>query len=289
MNETAGRILEQAGAMPALSYVVCSTPRSGSTFLCERLMASGVAGLPSEWTLASNERLAKEMLGIGASFADPGFLVELLTKARTANGVFGLKLMWPQMAQLLGGELWNLRLGPPEAGTITLPNAHYVRTTRRDRVRQAVSFLIAQRTNRWQRLATDDHPLVAAARRSGFETDDRAPPGWLLADIQARLAIPSRRSALFAELDACLTEIDWQTAEWNRFFAEQAIVPFDVEYEELAADPAAVMGGILRFLGLDAPNLAGLPRSWLRPMSDERNEALVAAYRRSRAGVKVPS
>jgi LPS sulfotransferase NodH len=131
--------------------------------------------------------------------------------------------------------------------------------------------------------ATDDHPLVEAGRRSGFETDDRVPPGSLLADIQAKLASPSQRLALLDQLDACLTEIDGQIAEWDRFFAEQGLVPFEVEYEDLVADSVAVTGRILRFLGPDVPEQVDFSRSWLRPMSDERNEILVAAYACSRA------
>ena len=36
--------------MPAtVSYLVCATPRSGSTLLCEGLKATGVAGRPEEY------------------------------------------------------------------------------------------------------------------------------------------------------------------------------------------------------------------------------------------------
>jgi LPS sulfotransferase NodH len=282
MNEAGGQTLGPADALPALSYFVCSTPRSGSTLLCERLTGTGVAGSPNEWMLPSTEGLARDMFGIAARFADPAYLGELLTKTRTANGVFGVKLMWPQMAQLLRGEFWNLRLGPPQAGMITLANLRYVRIVRRDRIRQAVSFLLAQRTNRWQRLATQDDPLVAAARRAGFETDDRVPPGWSLTDIRARVASAEHCPALQHEIDECLAEIDRQSAEWDCFFSAPGVVPLTVAYEDLVADSPAAMGRVLRYLGLEVPLQADFSRGLLRPMSDERNEALVAAYACSR-------
>jgi LPS sulfotransferase NodH len=106
----------------------------------------------------------------------------------------------------------------------------------------------------------------------------------LLADIQAKLASPSQRLTLLDQLDGCLTEIERQIAEWDRFFAERGIVPIEVEYEDLVADSAAVTDRILGFLGLDVPEKVDFSRSWLRPMSDERNETLVAAYAGSRAG-----
>ena len=36
-------------AGPWLSYLICSTPRSGSTLLCEALTNTGVAGAPEEY------------------------------------------------------------------------------------------------------------------------------------------------------------------------------------------------------------------------------------------------
>jgi hypothetical protein len=42
------------------------------------------------------------------------------------------------------------------------------------------------------------------------------------------------------------------------------------------------MGRVLRYLGLEVPLQADFSRGLLWPMSDERNEALVAAYACSR-------
>src|SRR4051794_11021098 len=36
-------------AHPLLGYLVCATPRSGSTLLCELLTSTGVAGRPAEY------------------------------------------------------------------------------------------------------------------------------------------------------------------------------------------------------------------------------------------------
>jgi len=278
MTQPHGWLREQAPVPPARSYFICATPRSGSTLLCERLTASGIAGSPSEWMLPSNEGLAREMFGIAPRFADPTYFAELLTGTASPNGVFGAKLMWPQMAQLLRGELWNLRIGPPQAGIITLPDLRYIRIVRRDRVRQAVSFLLAQRTNRWQRLATQNDPLVAAAQRAGFETGDNVPAGWTLPDIRAMLADPQQRMGLLDDIAACLTEIEQQSREWDRFFAAFRAAPCNVEYEDLVANPAAVLARVLRFLDLERLAPIDFSRGLLQPMSDGRNAALVAAY-----------
>lgn len=44
-----------AATEPTRSYLVCATPRSGSTLLCEALLATGVAGRPREYFEALKE------------------------------------------------------------------------------------------------------------------------------------------------------------------------------------------------------------------------------------------
>jgi hypothetical protein len=47
--EEDGRVLGMGAAMtPRLSYLICATPRSGSTLLCHALDATGISGHPDE-------------------------------------------------------------------------------------------------------------------------------------------------------------------------------------------------------------------------------------------------
>jgi LPS sulfotransferase NodH len=209
----------------------------------------------------SEDRL-KEALGIGANFQDPAYFCEILAKASTPNGVFGAKLMWPQMEALVRGDLGSLRLGSSDESFLTLPHLHYIRMHRRDRPAQAASFLIAQRSGRWHWLTTDAD----------------APAGWSLADINAELGNHAQRSSLLHQFDICRMEIEQQDAAWRRFFDEQSIVPLHIEYEELVADPHGVTRRVLSFLGLHQPKHLDFSRGQLLPMSDARNAALVAAY-----------
>ncbi|MGI9058103.1 MAG: Stf0 family sulfotransferase [Ktedonobacteraceae bacterium] len=41
--------LEEVIVYPTCSYLVCATPRSGSTLLCEALANTGIAGNPKEY------------------------------------------------------------------------------------------------------------------------------------------------------------------------------------------------------------------------------------------------
>jgi hypothetical protein len=72
------RGVDTSKAVPVnLSYLICTTPRSGSNFLCEVLRGTGVAGQPDEyfWTLLSGKRG-------GASPSFPATFVACYSKAR---------------------------------------------------------------------------------------------------------------------------------------------------------------------------------------------------------------
>jgi len=99
---------------PARAYVVCATPRSGSTLLCEMLADSGIAGRPSEhveelrkrgrpnepreYFADVEDRSVLELLPASGpprphAGAIEERLVALIAYATTGNGVFGTKVM----------------------------------------------------------------------------------------------------------------------------------------------------------------------------------------------------
>jgi LPS sulfotransferase NodH len=220
------------------SYFICATPRSGSTLLCELLTLTGVAGHPSEWMLPLTEPLARDMFGVEPAFSHPSYLAELKAKACTGNGLFAAKLMWPSMQQLLAGELWGL---PPaqvplrEAGVF--PHLRYVHIVRRDKSRQAISPLLALRTDYWQRMAQAPAARSASAwAEAALRLDARADhpriftegaaPRWPVEEIARELEDPQRRAALMAQIDAHATMIRHQEAAWADFFRRDGVTPF---------------------------------------------------------------
>jgi LPS sulfotransferase NodH len=105
-----------------VSYLVCATPRSGSTLLCEGLKATGVAGRPEEYFEADprtgrprtpadflaglDDQEAQLLIGSAQSPEPPAYsslfdverhedhLARVRAWGTTANGVFGAKVMW---------------------------------------------------------------------------------------------------------------------------------------------------------------------------------------------------
>jgi LPS sulfotransferase NodH len=105
------------------AYLVCATPRSGSTLLCELLKGTGVAGRPAEYfeTLRSTgfpRQPRQYFQGVPEvqtllPEVDPGtperqFAWDAVLRAGTTpNGVFGAKVMWSHLEDLwprLGGR-----------------------------------------------------------------------------------------------------------------------------------------------------------------------------------------
>lgn len=110
-----------------VSYLVCATPRSGSTLLCEALAETGVAGNPLEFFEALPEtgvprRPLDYLAGLDdevpfaliedapphdpppysdvrgvADYAE--HLVAVRRLGTTANGVLGAKLMWAHLSR----------------------------------------------------------------------------------------------------------------------------------------------------------------------------------------------
>ena len=116
-----------------LRYMVASTPRSGSSYLCQLLWQTGRMGAPLEyfnfhaWMPAMTSRLQVMRLRE---------YVERLFQLRVSpNGVFGFKAHVEHAQFLKLANLWP----------VLKPDA-IVRISRKDKVAQAVSLVIANET-----------------------------------------------------------------------------------------------------------------------------------------------
>jgi LPS sulfotransferase NodH len=94
------------------AYLICTTPRSGSTLLCRYLTATGCAGVPDEYLF---EKTLPRFYGKHGVSDFPSYFRALLENETTPNGVFGLKLM--SAPDVFAGYLARLRelpgLGQP--------------------------------------------------------------------------------------------------------------------------------------------------------------------------------
>lgn len=118
------------------SYVICTTPRSGSWLLCRQLFNAGI-GVPSEYFGIDH---------INALYArwrlDPrdtrAYLRALREHRTTPNGVFGTKLLWAQFADRRAALKIEL-----------LGHARLLYLFREDLAPQVVSLHLSIITGRW--------------------------------------------------------------------------------------------------------------------------------------------
>ncbi|WCB95224.1 Trehalose 2-sulfotransferase [Baekduia alba] len=261
--------------MPDSAYLVVATPRSGSTLLCETLRATGVAGIPLEHfevlRHSSQPRQPREhfdgvddpevldlLSPLDPPRPDPepaaAWWARIVAAGTTPNGVWGGKLMWGHVGDLLARahELDEVPPSPDLGATLTAllgPELRLVFVTRPDKVAQAVSLWRAVQTQTW---------------RAGRGTP---------AD-QARYS--------FAGIDHLVAQLEDHDAAWRTWFAASGRTPHEVSYDDLAADPAGVVGGVLRFLGLPDDDV---PAPATERQGNARSAAWADRYRGEREAV----
>ena len=250
-----------------VSYLVCATPRSGSTLLCEGLKATGVAGRPEEYfealpTTGRPRTPADHLAGLddpealavvnGAPPPEPPPYSSLLDVDRheehlervrawgtTPNGVFGAKVMW----------------GHVDDPASLFPGAQYVWVRRHDTVRQAISLWRAMQTQAW--------------RDQGPHDSGHGQPEY-------------RFSALRYLVDL----LDEHDAAWARFFDGRPVL--ELTYEEIAADLPRTLERTLAHLGIERPDDWPPALPPMRRQADDLSDRWAEAYARDLAAQPSP-
>ena len=259
-------------APPDRAYLVCATPRSGSTLLCETLRATGVAGRPLEhfevFRASSLPRQPREhfeglddpaVLGLLSPLDPPNpdpepsadWWARIRREGTTDNGVWGGKLMWGHVPDLLlrareldavgdDAELDDVLTALLGAGL------QLVFVSREDKVAQAVSLWTAVQTQTW-----------------------RAGHGVPAADAQYA----------FAGIDHLVAQLEEHDRAWRRWFEATGRTPHVVTYEALAADVPATVGAVLDAVGLPGVEV---PAPATERQGGSRSQEWAARYRREK-------
>jgi len=264
---------------PKISYLICTTPRSGSTLLCELLADTGIAGRPDEYfqQLRSTglpmrprdylDGVAPEIVPAEAhdgeleqhNLYDPyrffdfhEYVDWVKARATTSNGVFGAKVMWPYMAGLVDGlstiPRERERLTPYELLEETFPSLRYVWLRRMDKVRQAVSLWRAVQTWHWRADHTHQAPCVPLVY--SFEAIDH---------LRRRLIASDRA--------------------WETYFEGTGATPLTLTYEDFVKEKHETVTGLLRHVGVAYPPHAYYDAPRTARQADEISEQWVAGFR----------
>jgi trehalose 2-sulfotransferase len=287
---------------PDRSYLVCATPRSGSTLVCHALEETGVAGRPEEYFealrhsgrprrpeeyfLGVEDQSIRDHLGERSVGSEPQPRSPLWSRAAydrylewafetgtTDNGVFGAKLMWGYF-----GEFVSLLRNIPACRDVPLaellpavfPDLTFVRVVRANKVRQAVSLWKAVQTATWR----EDQ----ASNKAASIEDEGSPP--------YRSFVEAHRPQLrfhYKAIDHLLKGLLIEEASWDAFFEHSGIKPILVLYENFAADYETSTLNLLERLDLTcAEDFEFEPR--MKRQSDKINDDWTRRYSELRLG-----
>jgi LPS sulfotransferase NodH len=287
---------------PDRSYLVCATPRSGSTLVCHALTETGIAGKPEEYFealrysgrprrpeeyfLGVEDQSIRDHLGERSIGSEPPprsplwsraaydrYLEWALDAGTTPNGIFGAKLMWGYL-----GDFVSLLRNVPSYRDLPLadllltvfPQVTFVRVIRANKLRQAVSLWKAVQTATWRE-------NQASAKATSVEDDGSPPYKSFIEEHRPQLRFH------FGAIDHLLNQILFEEASWDAFFEHSGIKPILVLYENFEADYETSTLRLLERLDLSPPaDFDFEPR--MKRQSDGVNDDWAKRYSELRLG-----
>jgi trehalose 2-sulfotransferase len=232
---------------PRTSYLIFFTPRSGSYLLCEALTTSGLAGFPVEYfSAAQMDRLGKRW-GISRQ---SDYLETLFRNRTTANGVFGAKVTWRHFGAFVAKsrDIETCRALPPAVlASALLPDLRYVWLTRRDKLRQAISFSKALQSGVWSLTG----PALADRRDPQYDP---------------------------ASITSLLQRIKDDEMQIRTYFSDNGIEPFTVVYEDFVSRYEPTCAELLKYLGVQLPEEFRLVTPTLTQQRDSQTEEWAQRY-----------
>lgn len=217
-------------------YIICGTPRTGSTLLCNLLASTNTTGSPDsfygrpfmsawaeEWRLPGRDTLSERDFNIA-------YLNAAVAAGKGRTGIFGLRLMRENLDELLAILDQVFPQLPSDRARLerAFGRILYIHLSREDKLAQAISLVKAEQTGLWH-IAPD-----------GTEIE--------------RLSPPKDPEYDFERINHEVLEMKIYDTAWNSWFDAQGIEPLRIGYETLSENPAAAFIGICEALGVQPPN-----------------------------------
>jgi LPS sulfotransferase NodH len=237
------------------SYVICSIQRSGTHFLGAALENTGIAGSPDEYLICDQDGNLQNESGHLAELFGQKSLEEfrelVFELGSTPNNVFGITIMWNYFHKILRSyrQLPQYQ-GLKDADLLDalLENPKYIWLTRRDKVRQAVSWAKASQTGVWR------HPKGAGHTRRREPKFD------------------------FVLIDHFYRQILIGEEGWANFFESFGIKPLRIVYEDAVESYEKTVLTVLNYLEIPLPESLSLGQHKLQKQADELNEKWTDRY-----------
>jgi len=240
------------------TYVIASTPRSGSSLLAAGLVATGVVGRPEEYFTPDHIGSYKEDLKLPIDCSWAEYLEKVMAFAATENGVRGVKIHWRHVVEL--ARALGCRDDPGDVLEMLFPAAVFVNIVRADRRAQAISLFRAETTGEWFRSSGSSRSV----RPWGLYLA-RPTPGEAEADL-------TDVAPTYEQIVGMERSIDAEQTAWTDYFTTRRREFLTVRYEDLDSNYHGEIARVLQFLGEDPARAVGLPKPPLERQSDHINE-----------------
>lgn len=212
--------------IPDRSYLVLMSPRSGSTLLCAHLQKIGY-GYPIEAFHFNHKRIRREEKW-DIDFSNPYEYIKKALEYQTVNGVFGMKLSWPEFEIFL--KVARQLTDPSRSGLndaeivdVFFPNTAYIHLKRRDKVKQAISYAKGIQNGIWAVQVTQDEEYKKYLMPEKYDRE---------------------------HIEACLDNLLAFDTAWENYLNKHDLAHMDLWYDDLERDYVRKMREVYEYLGI---------------------------------------
>ena len=232
---------------PKASYAILTTPRSGSTFFCDLLSSTKIAGYPQE-----HLRLAAQELAKYCNFDYLRLLHNLMEHRITDNGVFGTKFISHFLFELQGTK--------PNFRQIFKSIDRFILLVRKDKVAQAVSLVLAQKTEIWH------------LRQNDLNQNNK------IESYKSKLENINIDDDLLLEVEQKHKFIQNQEARLKKILNANQKEALEVVYENIVDDASSAIDLVLNFLDIDPSSKAIDINSQIKKMPSSISQEIIRQY-----------
>lgn len=255
---------------PSVSLLICTTPRSGSSYFANTLRSAGCFGMPEEWLHPYNYEPILRQKGLPSEVSASTLINCLRECATTDDGVFAVKTMWDRFEiflkkareeyerdDILRGAIPD-RLDWPSVKEY-FPASRIILLTRKDRVGQAISYIRAHQTGVWHRI------------EGGQEGIENTSTNEFREQRQRNYFDPN-----FIKL--IMDNFRWQEESWRKLFWLECIKPLEIEYDSFLQNKESVIRQVAELMGLPFDAINSIKEPPNKPVRDSLKKSWRALY-----------
>ncbi|EAZ89190.1 bifunctional orotidine 5'-phosphate decarboxylase/orotate phosphoribosyltransferase [Crocosphaera chwakensis] len=261
--------------IPKKIIILLSTQRSGSTMICRDFKNTNVLGKPDEYFISLIKKVEKSGFSIlDQEREEIGIEInERLLKSSTSNGVISFKLMSSYLhllGQILSSQLINskpkqelLRYQYQDTinsffQAISNNNIYYVRIYRKDKIKQAISRLIASHTGIYHKEGKDSDNLkvISKGEKRDFKLEN---------------------DYSYKRMKKIINSIIKEEQELDLFIARNKIKPMVITYENVVNNQN-YLKDVAKFIELNSPIIALIKERKTVKLSNEINEEIYKKF-----------